>query len=63
MKTSYLGVELILTIDKDTGFLEGVQTVDGYQDIRLALSCECLKHCEEQANKWYMDRNKVAYGL
>jgi len=61
MKTTYLGVHLIITVDKDTGFVEGVQTEDGYQDIRLALSCDCLKHCEKVANNWYMDKNDLAY--
>ncbi len=61
MKTIYLGVTLILEVDKETGFLEGVQVPDSYQCIMDILSCDALKHCHEVANKEYMDRNLEAY--
>jgi len=61
MKTTYLGVRLILSVNKNTGLLQGVQVPDSEQDVMDVLSCDALKHCHEVANKDYMDSHVEAY--
>lgn len=60
MKTSYLGVELILNADS-CGSLTGVQLPNSEQDISQILSCDCLRYCSKVVNEDYMDKNVEAY--
>ena len=60
MKTTYLGIRLILSTDA-CGLLEYVQVPDSDQNIMSVLSCDCLKHCAKVANDDYMGNNKEAY--
>ena len=60
MKTTYLDVRLILSIDA-CGLLYSVQLPDSEQDIMNLLSCDCLKYCSKVANEYYMNTNMEAY--